>query len=269
MANEKKIRLTTEIRKDIDKAISDYVAHRNNGKLSASLTDTEKLQEFEAEYAHSALVEHFTKCSKATDKMRAVLRDCTYTVIAHKDSVKTVKEVDDKGVAKEVVKFERSLIERKRYVSLKAYDAFCNKTYGAYASRDFGWVLKVEDASRVLTAITSDAIGFIFDPSSYRVSKGVTNTFTVADFMPDKIVGTIQGIVDDIIYEEKDGANRYAVTQYDANFVLKTFTGFGGVGKVKTANKGTMDSIILSVLLHLVTGLAYEVVFPKVKANQD
>jgi len=268
MENEKKIRKTATIRAEIEKSINDYNEHRNSGKLSLSIKDTEKLQDLEKEFAHSAMVEHFTACAKASDKMHSVLRSCTYVILAHKDSTKTAKEVDKDGVAKEVVKFERTLMERKRYVSLKSYDAFCKKTTGDYASRDFEWVLKVEDAGRILTQITSDAIGFMFDIGSYRVSKDAKAVYTIDDFKPDKIVGTLQGIIDDIIYDEKDGVNRYAVNINDAQFVIKTFTGFGGVGKVKTANKGTIDSIILSVLLHLVTGLAYEVVYPKVRAQE-
>lgn len=267
MANEKKIRLTSEIRKDIEKSIADYNQHRNSGKIAAAMKDTETLSELESEFAHSAMVEHFTQCSKASDKMHAVLRSCTFVVLAHQDKTSTGKAVDDKGNAKEVIKFERKLIERKRYVSLKAYDAFCNKTCGAYASRDFGWVGKVEDASRVLTAVTSNAIGFLFDPTTYRVSKDTGSIYTTDDFMADKIVGTIQGIVDDIIFDEKDGENRYKVAQNDAQFLLKSFTGFAGVGRVRTANKGTMDNIVLSILLHLVTGLEYEVVYPKIKAQ--
>lgn len=269
MENTKTIRKTTDIQKDIEKSIADYNQHRNAGKLSASMKDSENLAELEKEFAHSAMVEHYSTALKASDKIHAILRTPQYIVLAHKDSTKTGKKVGDDGVAKEVVTFERTLVQRKRFISLKAFDAFVKKSTGEYASRDYEWVGKVEDAARVLTEITSNAIGFIFDPTSYRVGKDTKSLYKVEDFMPDKIVGTLQGIIDDIIVDEKDGENRYKLTQYDAQFVLKSFTGFGGVGKIKTANKGTMDGIILSVLLHLVTGLEYEVVYPKVKADQN
>ena len=201
-----------------------------------------------AEYNKKAKAENFAILRASDNPMLAAIEKLTYGTM-------TIREERDKET-KVVVRYV--LEAGTAYIDLLEFEKFCE---GKTIAANTAWKYKLEKYNYIMALRIAKDLGD--DVKSverrYHISqeamgidknnKPISNT---------KMLAGLQDIVDAIIYEDKDGKNRYKVTSHDVAFLVNTLTTAGRAKHgVRYANASTTRGLIARILNRIVEDGSY------------